>query len=543
MQKILYNKIYLTIALIILWQLISIGLLATGVWPFLVVWINLAIIAAAIVVLPKADALGLFLLSLPFMVVIPEGIVPNMPMWRPLSAWLISVVAVKYLISVWRKDVSIFANIKQQALDFYQNKLNKWDLWLVALIGIAAASLLVADFAAHGLKQILYLLNVYCIYLAALLAVADNDDWAKTVRYFKYSLLLTVLLGFVQFFATFFTQPYIFWQYWATLVSSAYYGQPLGQVLAYSNSWFSAEGGNSSLRMFGILQDTHAFAVIAIFALAMWWAKAKVVVTNTRVRHIFRDQSRWYWLVLTMLCFAIIASGTRGVWVAMMIPILAVVVMIYKLKARLLGALPWLSFTIIILLFLFSPWITTGFNWLRSVSLEDNILKRAVSVYDLREDSNVGRLEIWKDSFNYSLRHPLGTGYGNFITTLVDAPEGSTFEEVSADKNLRYNLPQKFITAHSLYLHILVELGLAGLIIFVLFWWTVAKQLWLALSESQFMFTMLNMFFMAVGIALLWLLAYGLFDVTIFNERVLLYLMSLLALLNIALRNKPQTLF
>ncbi len=543
MQKILYNKIYLTIALIILWQLISIGLLATGVWPFLVVWINLAIIAAAIVVLPKADALGLFLLSLPFMVVIPEGIVPNMPMWRPLSAWLISVVAVKYLISVWRKDVSIFANIKQQALDFYQNKLNKWDLWLVALIGIAAASLLVADFAAHGLKQILYLLNVYCIYLAALLAVADNDDWAKTVRYFKYSLLLTVLLGFVQFFATFFTQPYIFWQYWATLVSAVYYGQPLAQVLAYSNSWFSAEGGNSSLRMFGILQDTHAFAVVAIFALAIWWAKAKVTTTNTRVRQIFRDQPKWYWAGLIAICFAIIASGTRGAWVAMVIPISAVTLMIYKFKARLLGALPWLSFTIIILLFLFSPWITTGFNWLRSVAIEDNILKRVVSVYDLREDSNVGRLEIWKDSFKYSLSHPLGTGYGNFITTLVDVPEGSTFEEVSADKNLRYNLPQKFITAHSLYLHILVELGLAGLIIFLLFWWSVAKQLWQAVSESQFAFSVLNLFFVAVGIALLWLLAYGLFDVTIFNERVLLYLMTMLALLNVALRNKPRTLF
>ncbi len=543
MQHILYNKTYLTIALIILWQIISIGLISTGVWPLEVVWVNLGLLAAAIVVLPRVDALGLFLWSLPFMVVLPESAIADLPMWRPLTAWLVVVIGIRYLISVWQKDVPIFSNLKSHLGNFYYNKLNRWDMWLAILIGIALLSLLVADFADHGLKQVLFLINVYLIYLAGLLAIDDNDDWVKALRYFKYSLLLTVAIGFIQFFATFFREPYDFWQYWATLISATYYGQPLAQVLAYSNSWFSAEGGSSSIRMFGILQDTHAFSVIAIFALAMWWVQAKVLVTNTRVRQIFRNQPRWYWAILVAISFSIIASGTRGVWVAMGIPMLGILFLIYKLKARLLGSLPLLSFTIIIVLFLFSPWISMGFNWLRSVALEDNILKRAASVYDLREDSNVGRLEIWRDSLNYSLHHPLGTGYGNFITTIVVAPEGSSFEEVSAAKNLRYNLPQKFITAHSLYLHILVELGLAGLIIFLLFWWTVAKQLWQALIESQFAFSMLNLFFVSVGIALLWLLAYGLFDVTIFNERVLLYLMSLFALLNIALKNKPQTLF
>ncbi|HMQ01947.1 MAG TPA: hypothetical protein PKD79_02670, partial [Candidatus Doudnabacteria bacterium] len=139
--------------------------------------------------------------------------------------------------------------------------------------------------------------------------------------------------------------------------------------------------------------------------------------------------------------------------------------------------------------------------------------------------------------------NPLGTGYGNFITSIVDAPPGLSFEEVSDEKNLRYNLPQKFVTAHSLYLHLLVELGLLGLLIFILFWREVGKQLWQAVSESQFMFTSLNLFFVASAVALVWLLAYGLFDVTILNERVLLYTMALLALLNMALRNKPQTLF
>jgi O-antigen ligase len=544
MQKILSNKIYLTMFLVTLWQLVSIGLVAAGGWPAEVLWLNFALVAILILIFPPVAAVGIMLLSLPFLVVLPEHTLPNLPMWRPLVGWLFLVVSIKYLWQLRVGQSNLLSYVRHVASDFYNNKLNAWDKWIAALVLLALLSLAVADFPEHGLKQIVFVLNTYLLYLASVLAISNTEDWTKLLKYLKFSLLVTVALGFVQYFATFFSDPYYFWQYWATFISGVYYGQPLAEVLAYSNSWFSAEAsGENSLRMFGILQDTHAFAVIVIFGMAIWWALAKLDVTTTRVRHLFQKQSYWYWIVLALLGFAIIASGTRGVWVAAAIPMAATLLLIYKFKARLLGALPLLSFTLIIILFLLSPWITMSFNFLRSVALEDNFLRRAASVYDLSEDSNMGRLEIWKDSLSYSLQNPLGTGYGNFITSIVDAPENSSFEEVSAEKNLRYNVPQKFITAHSLYLHILVELGLTGLILFLIFWLSVAKQTWRAVSEAQFAFSALNLFFVAIAIALLWLLAYGLFDVTILNERVLLYLMTLLALLNMALRHKPLTLF
>lgn len=543
MFKHFQNKYSVILFAAVLWQFISIALLAVAAWPPEIVWVNFGLLLVLTAMLPKVQALGLFLVSLPFMVVLPENLISSLPMWRPLAGWLFVVLFVKHVWERWENKLNALANLKILVQDFYTKKLNRWDKWLAGLLVIASASLLVADFPEHGFKQILFFVNVYLLYLSSLLAVGDMDDWSKLTSYVRQSLLITVALGFIQFFATFFADPYDFWQYWATLVSSVYYGVPLSDVLAYSNSWFSAEGGQSSLRMFGILQDTHAFAVIAIFGLALWWAYAKIQPVTLRVRHIFADQSRWYWVIFVALCFAIITSGTRGVWVALGIPIAATMILIYKFKARLLGALPLLSYTLIIILFLLSPWLTMSFNWLRSVALEDNILKRVSSVYDLSEASNVGRLEIWQGSLKYSLQHPLGTGYGNFVTSIVDVPEGASFEDISNQKNYRYNLPQKFVTAHSLYLHLLVELGLLGLLIFSMYWWSVGRQVWQAISESHFAFTTLNVFFVAIAIAFLWLLAYGLFDVTIVNERVLLYLMTLLALLNIALRNKPATLF
>ncbi len=543
MLDIIKNKIHLTLFLATLWQLISIGLVSVGVWSPEVVWINFALIVLLIAVLPKMYAVGAFLLSLPFMVVLPESLIPNLPMWRPLVAWLFVVVAVKYLWEQWQVNEGVMNYVRRVAKEFYEQKLNPWDKWLFALVGLMTISLLAADFAGHGLKQVVFLINTYLLYLASVIAIKHFEDWEKLQSLLKYSLLITVGLGFVQYFATFTTEPYYFWQYWAMLVSSVYYGQPLADVLAYSNSWFSAGGGTSSLRMFGILQDTHAFAMIAVFALGLWWSRARIESITTRVRHILRDQQKRYWVILVLISFAIIASGTRGIWVAMVFPVAAVLILIYKFKARLLGALPLLSYTIIIILFLISPFITAGFNWIRTVAQDDNILRRVASVYDLREASNVGRLEIWQESLKFSLQNPLGTGYGNFITSIVDVKEGASFEEVSSDVNLYYNLPQKFVTAHSLYLHILVEIGILGLILFAIFWWSVAKQIWVAIIESEFAYSKLNLFFVSTAIILLWLLAYGLFDVTILNERVLLYLMAILALLNMALRNRPKTLF
>lgn len=544
MQKYFLDKQNLILSLAVLWQFISIGLVATGVWPAEISWFNSVLLVILILILPRVKALGIFLLSLPFMVVLPNAPIAGLPMWRPLVAWLFIVVLAKYLLSRYKPNQSIFIWLKNTVQEIFSTKLNIWDKWLGIFFGLALLSLLVAQFGSHGFKQLLFLFNVYLLYLAVILAFELPEQWVKLKLYLQISFLITIFLGFVQYFATFFAEPYYFWQYWATLISATYYGQPLAEVLAYSNSWFSAEAsGANSLRMFGILQDTHAFAVIVIFALGLWWAKANILPVTTRVRHILRDQGRWYFLVLVLVCFAFIASGTRGAWVAMLVPIVTTLILIYKFKARLLGALPLLSYTLIILLFLISPWITASFNWIRTFAVEDNFLKRVSSVYDLKEASNMGRLEIWQDSIVYSLRHPFGTGYGNFITSLVETENLTSYEEAAASKDLRYNLPQKFVTAHSLYLHLLVELGLLGLTLFLVFWWQVGKQIWRALTESEFAFTKLNLLLTSLAIILLWLLAYGLFDVTILNERVLLYLMSLLGLLNLALKTKPPTLF
>ncbi len=152
-------------------------------------------------------------------------------------------------------------------------------------------------------------------------------------------------------------------------------------------------------------------------------------------------------------------------------------------------------------------------------------MDRAESIYDLKENSNVGRLEIWKDSVIFAALHPFGVGYGNFITSMTnEIPENASFGEVASEKNLRYNVPQKFVTAHSLYLHILVELGFAGLLAFLLFWWEYFESLYKFVKQYSEEYNQFTLLAIGLALAFIWILAYGIFDVTILNDKVLQYL-------------------
>lgn len=522
---------------ILLWQLISVGLLSVGVWTFDVALVNTVLLALAIAVVSKLDALRLFLLSLPFMIVLPNVAIANLPMWRVLLIWLFGMVLLKAIYQNYQRKIGL----KKFIVQFWQQNLASWDKWLIILAIFAAMSVVLSVFISHGAKQIIFLINCYLLYLTVLLVVQTEQEKSKFQNALLYSLLITVGLGYLQYLLTFYFSTYYFWQYWAVMISGIYYGQPLGEVLTYSNSWFSAGGSGQALRMFGIMQDTHSFGVVVMLALALWIGiQTKLANSTDKIMKLLKSQTREFWLVFVLLAFAIIACGTRGIWVAMLVPLVVTAWMwLRRPQWRKLVALSSLSYLTVIVLFVISPWISYGLNLIRTIDSDDNFIERAQSIYDLEEASNVGRLEIWQESIKYAATHPFGTGYGNFIVSLVESiPENTTYEQVASLEDTRYNLPQKFITAHSLYLHILVELGIIGLILFFVVWLLIAYAIYQKIAATNFELSRTNFLAVSLGLVLLWLLAYGIFDVTILNERVLLYLMSVLACLNLII---PRT--
>lgn len=536
---------------LVLWQLISVLLMALGVWPQSIAWLSFGLLSVVILFIRPFDALLLFVISMPFYVVLPNPYFDSLSMWRPLVivlfvSWVMRLYVMhhQYLVKILmvRKHREPFKlKTITNFIKLIDSNFMWWDKYLAVFIVIAVISTFFARFPQESFKQIIFLLNAYLLYVVVINSVTDRLQVKKLLHYLAASTGIIVALGFVQLIGTFFTSQYYFWQYWAIMISSLYYGTGLADILAYSNSWFSYTGSTPTLRMFSIMPDSHSFgmvaALLATFLIPLTFIYYKPGISWRNPKTLFGSKNYFLWNVIRVSGLAIIFSGTRGLWVGMLAPLVISLLLYAKNVARPVLRKAVLAYLLVIVFFVLSPFINQGLNYVRQAGLEERFLDRAASIYDLQESSNVGRLIIWKDSLIYGIHHPLGVGYGNFIVSLVsDIPEGTSFEQAGEGKNLRYNLPQKFVTAHSLYLNILVELGILGLLAFGVFCLEFFRRVWKFTFKSKDEKMVYNAFVIVFALTFVWFLAYGVFDVTIFNDKVMLYVLSALGLSGIIMK-------
>lgn len=496
-------KLTKIIFLLAVWQFFSILMITVFNWPKEIIWLNLAFLSVFILFADTYHALTLLILSIPFYVVLPNSYFDTLAIWRPLFA---------LLFVVW-----LFKNYKLKIKNFVWMP---WDrvLGYFALI-MLIITLIFAKFPWQGIKQLIFFINIFLFYMVLINAVRTREQIYGIIKTATASLAIIITLGYVQLISTFFIDLETFWVYWADNIARIFYGNGFAQVSLYSNSWFSYTGGRE-LRMFSILPDSQSFAYICVFAIAFALPLTLVV---------FKKFRNWLWSGLRFASLAIMFSGTRAVWVGLFAPLLMTFWLYVKNLHRFFAKKTFWIFAIMLFFFAISPLINLGLRQVRYAKFEENFVDRAKSIYDLNETSNIGRVLIWKESLRNLAKQPWGVGLDNFITTLSEDNDIKTaLEEI----NVRYNLPQKYITAHSLYLQVLVELGIAGFVALIWFCLRVAKTFYAFLrrDQGQAPEEPLSFFVFASCMVFLWLLAAAVFDVTWFNDRVLMYFFLTLGL-------------
>jgi O-antigen ligase len=245
-----------------------------------------------------------------------------------------------------------------------------------------------------------------------------------------------------------------------------------------------------------------------------------------------------YFAVLALMFLAIYFSGSRGAWVGWLGALTAAIYLYLNGKmprririvqaedyARLkgiykkaLGAM--LIFVVIIpvasLVFSLnqdSQLIREG-RMLSEAQKKNALLQRTWSISDMDETSNKGRMEIWHDSAVSVRRHPLlGIGIGNFPFALE---EKITTSKMGA-------------SAHNIYLDVAVEMGLIGALIFIWMSWKIAEKLFLL--SRKFKEEKYRLLALSTLLSFVWICTYGLFDVVIFNDKVLMFIVIVLAVL------------
>jgi len=242
---------------------------------------------------------------------------------------------------------------------------------------------------------------------------------------------------------------------------------------------------------------------------------------------------------LIFCLLAIIFSGSRGAWVSALGSLLVFLSIIFlywsptirswtkffipksnenwkKQMSLIIGCLIifFLLFPIASRILLFSQQIQLD----RPLDLENlSLFERAKSIIDFDEISVKNRLEIWIRTVDSIIIHPiLGVGIGNYPIVL----------------NEKISLAKKGSSAHNLYLDIAAEIGVFALIVLLVVFWQILKKSWFVFQEK----IKVNNRFLQVWsgffvLALIWILGYSLFDVVLFNDKVLLFFIANLSLL------------
>jgi len=222
-------------------------------------------------------------------------------------------------------------------------------------------------------------------------------------------------------------------------------------------------------------------------------------------------------VLLPIFYLAAILSGTRGIWLAILGPMLSLIILLPKSRSkRNRHILLYISsfFLLFFLLFLVANPILTSNQFQIDKDGGDLLRERLKSILDLNELSNSGRILIWKASLTSINKQPLiGVGIGNFPTVLsqgIDAAkEGSS--------------------AHNLYLHIAAEVGVVALFVSLVFGWVILVRGFEVFKKSPDNF--IKIFAGSAVLYLIWIFFYSLTDAALFDERAFLLFISVSSIL------------
>ena len=530
--------------------------MAMGVVPQEFSYLILVLLAVSFTRLNMLDSLKLIILSLPFFVALPaNAFSDSMSIWRILILALVLKVGYEKYKEVRSANLNKGDIYERRFLDYNKlKKSNYYKLFLLTILFfiIAAISLISAQDIGAGIKKMLFLLNIFLLFPVVIFTIKKENNLLEILKAVLYSSIIIVFIGYFQFILTFFITLSQFWYFWTDNVIKAFYGQNLSHLLSYSNTWFSYyKALPPTLRMFSVLPDSHSFAMIIIISIPVILSFL-FLYKGKRKKNIS--------VILMFFLLAIFFSGSRGAWVGSIFALLAGLFLFLsssiktknnsKLEKVRLAILEFIkllkskvgfNFNVennskyysklitfsILLFFVLMPVSSLILKQNQEVqiarsniSLSDydrskfSMFERAFSISDFDETSNKGRIQIWQETLTSISEHPfLGVGFGNFNYVLG--------ENATALK--------KGSSAHSIYLDIAAEIGIFGLIIFLFLIMEILKTSYKLYFKMEKKY--LKIFAGSFFVYFTWICAYSIFDVVIFNDKVLMFTVVIIGIL------------
>jgi len=438
---------------------VVIFLVALGILPRVAIIPLTILFAVFVLTFSLEQSTLLFVRFIPFFVAIPiTDAFDSFNMWRVISGLIF--------------------------LKWYFLKRPKWEfrsifpLLLLALIFIAAITIPMTEDKFISIKRVIYFINLSLVPIVITYLVRDKKLKIKPLlENMIIPGLIVAAFGFVQLISTYMVDIWSFHLFWGEQINLGLYGSEWSRITMGANTWFAYYGEQLSLRMFSTFPDSHSFPIFLLLIIPALYALKKRSI------------------VIALLLLAIILSGTRGIWLAFLAPIILSLILFRKIKL-------WRHFLIFLLLFVAAYPIFASPQFRTDNS--DLLTRRIRSIIDFSETSNSGRIAIWKNTISSIIDKPLlGVGIGNYPIVLDQA----TYSTRAGS------------SAHNLYLHIAAEMGIFALAIFLYaMFWLGRKIYWMTKYKDE----LTKRYALAALLYFTWVFAYLMTDVTLFDERIFL---------------------
>ena len=195
--------------------------------------------------------------------------------------------------------------------------------------------------AHHRWNRTVYLHHKRCFAVCLLfgrLLLRKKKLCFSFARIYSTVRLLCCALVLGSSLARIFLSATEFHRLWGGTISALQYGQNWSDIVLHQgNTWFSYTGDTLRLRMFSLFPDSHSFPIYLIMAIPAFFVLAfkNSVITslNATKQKAQQFQGAFFGLCFVLGYFAIILSGTRGIWLAALAP-LALVLFLWTKASR-----------------------------------------------------------------------------------------------------------------------------------------------------------------------------------------------------------------
>ncbi|HLB50766.1 MAG TPA: O-antigen ligase family protein [Patescibacteria group bacterium] len=294
---------------------------------------------------------------------------------------------------------------------------------------ISALSLFVALQIGWGLRKLAFLFSLAPLYVVAWDIFASLPQWrTRIVKALLWGAGIAACVGVAQFSLQFFIGSGAVVERWHSLMVF-FLGSSFAQTVSAHPSFFVHVSGHDLLRASAFFPDPHMMAFY--MGMLLPFAVAFSAASSSGIKKIS------YGILAALLLLADILTFSRGGYAGLLGGAMIAAVL---LRDRFFMRDARRTFIVLSLVTLFLV-----------VFFSSPFGARMISIFDVTEGSNQGRIATWMQALTIIAHHPIGgVGIGNYA--------------IVVDPSADYRAPYY---AHNLYLDIAAESGVSAALLWI----------------------------------------------------------------------------